>query len=359
LGKGGLGKGGAGARDLGKVGSRTRDLGMAGDAAPEGNAAARVSARAAANGRRMLGDVGALQALRSAPSPMVALADLATEDCPACRGRDLQVGRYPAYRSPVFAGRLLLQCRACGLAWVPGDPIDLAAAHEDLSPDDDPGARAPGGPFYSDANPLWSRPVHKARDRARSQVERLADFRPFDRVLDLGAGPGLFLHFIEAHEKWAVEGDPRDRRILSEELGVGLTTLPEAALGRAGGPFDLVRATHVLEYLSRPDIAQALALIRASLAPGGLLLAEVPSGTDQLAAFAAGRRPPRARFEPQVLFFSGLALARLVRQAGFEVVAIGPCQWTAAHVPPDVLREIIGAADRPWDGPLSIIARAP
>jgi SAM-dependent methyltransferase len=313
----------------------------------------------AAVGKRMHGDIGALRALRAAPSPMVPLGVLAEEVCLACGAVDLQVGRYPAYKSPVFAGQLLLQCRCCGLAWVPGDTLDLAAFYEADYSEGYRAERGRDGAFYSDDNPAWSRPVHKVRDRARRQAETLAHHGPFERVLDIGAGEGMFLHALPPAEKWAVEPDRHGRRILQEELGVHLTTLPEAALGRAGGPFDLVTASHVLEHLMADDILPTLESARAALRPGGLFFAEVPAGADQLIAFATGRRPPRARMEPHTLFYSALSLVRLVRKAGFAVLELGPCGWTSANVPGEVLREIAGGADHLADGPLTLLARAP
>lgn len=316
--------------------------------------------RGTAKAERMAGDLGALRALRAAPSPMVPLVRLTAEVCPACAARDLQVGRYPAYKSATFAGLLLLQCRCCGLAWVPASGnLDLAAFYTDNYAEEYRAERGRTGLFYADDNPVWSRPVHKVRDRSRRQAADLARFGPFGRVLDIGAGEGMFLHALEAAEKWAVEPDRHGSRILTEELGVRLTTLPEAALGRAGGAFDLVTASHVLEHLDHADIAPALDLARQALRPGGLFFAEVPAGADQLTAFARGQRPPRARMEPHTLFFSAFALVRLVRQAGFEVLEVGPCSWTATHVPQPVLREIAGDATLLPDGPLSILARAP
>ncbi len=290
---------------------------------------------------------------------MVALSVLAREVCIACDAVDLQVGRYPAYKSAVFAGRLLLQCRCCGLAWVPDGDLDLDAFYAADYADGYRAERGRAGAFYSDDNPLWSRPVHKVRDRARRQAEALARHGPFGRVLDVGAGEGLFLHALPATERWAVEPDRHGRRILEEELGVRLTTLPEAALGRAGGPFDLVTASHVLEHLMPADLPNALTSVRSALRPGGLFFAEVPAGAEQLTAFAAGRRPPRARMEPHTLFYSALSLVRLVRRAGFEVLELGPCAWTAANVPVPVLREIAGKADLLAAGPLTLLARAP
>jgi SAM-dependent methyltransferase len=259
----------------------------------------------------------------------------------------------------VFAGRLLMQCRCCGLAWVPGaDDLDLETFYARDYAEEYRAERGRDRPFYADNNPVWARPVHKVRDRARRQAGELARFGPFGRVLDIGAGEGMFLHALDAGEKWAVEPDPHGSRILTGELGVQLTTLPEAALGRAGGRFDLVAASHVLEHLTHADIAHALDLARQALRPGGLLYVEVPAGADQLTAFARGLRPPRARMEPHTLFFSGLALVRLMVAAQFEVLEVGPCGWTAAHVTPPVLREIAGGATLLPAGPLTVLARA-
>jgi hypothetical protein len=317
---------------------------------------------AAARGRRMQGDLGALHAFRSAPSPLLPLHDLAATPCAACGGLDTQVGRYPAYRSAVFAGRLLQQCRGCGLAWVPGAPPDLDAWQADR-PAEVPRTERRRGRGTDPAGAVAAaRQSTRLRDRARIQAERLVPHGPFARALDLGAGDGLVPDLLGIGETWVapmVPTGPQGAPVPATAATDRATTLAEAARGRAGGRFDLVLAPHVLEHCDAAGVAATLTAIRAALRPGGHLLAEVTAGADLLAAFAEGRRPPRARIEPQRLFFSALALARLVRQAGFAIVELGPCDWTAGHAPAPVLAEITGGAARLPDGPLTILARAP
>ncbi len=49
---------------------------------------------------------------------------------------------------------------------------------------------------------------HKKVKRARWHARLLEDrFGRLGRVLDIGAGPGFFLHYVNAAEKFAIESD--------------------------------------------------------------------------------------------------------------------------------------------------------
>jgi SAM-dependent methyltransferase len=262
--------------------------------------------------------------LRCAASPRHSLADLAAQRCAACCGQDLVVCRYPAFRSPIFAGQLLCQCRDCGLAWVPNTELDLAAFYEGgyaaaFSPE-----RIYDGPFYGPDNPIWQGPKTRPHQRAETHAQLVARFGPLGRVLDLGAGVGFFLRAVAADEKYACELDPNGARILTEELGVTLLPGPEARQDF----FDLVVASHVLEHFTYLDLPKILAHVWRALHPGGVFLIEVPTGAEQLDAFSAGRRGRKQRLEPHTLFFSSDAMLRFLHAAGFEMLEVPLCAWT-------------------------------
>ncbi len=337
--------------------ARRRDGGAAPRTPGPGDPPPRGELRDSPAARRMAGDLGALRALRAAPSPMVPLSRLVAEVCAACAAQDVQVGRYPAYRSAVFAGQLLVQCRCCGLAWVPGGgALDLDAGAPDDLVD---GGHAPDAPSLGADRAARGQAARRRRDRSGRPVGDLARFGPFGRVLDIGAGAGMLADLPDTAETWTAHPGRHVRRAATQEPGLRSTSLPDAAAGRAGGPFDLIVAAQALERLDHTAIASTLGLVRQSLRRGGVFFAEVPAGADQLTAFAQGRRPPRARIEPQVLFFSALSLVRLARQAGLDVLEVGPCAWTAAHVSPHILREIAGGATLLPAGPLTLLAQAP
>ena len=140
--------------------------------------------------------------------------------------------------------------------------------------------------FYSEEY----RTAYKAAERPRRRqilrnFRRVADhvrrFRdvlePAGRVLDVGAGSGEFVFLMRALGKGAVGVEPN--RSYSawcrEELGLDVRTAHlEPELFEAGS-FDLIRLNHVLEHLNDP--VKYLAMVRAWLAPGGVIHVEVPN----------------------------------------------------------------------------------
>ena len=140
--------------------------------------------------------------------------------------------------------------------------------------------------FYSEEY----RTAYKAAERPRRRqilrnFRRVADhvrrFRdvlePAGRVLDVGAGSGEFVFLMRALGKGAVGVEPN--RSYSawcrEELGLDVRTAHlEPGLFEAGS-FDLIRLNHVLEHLNDP--VKYLAMVRAWLAPGGVIHVEVPN----------------------------------------------------------------------------------
>lgn len=278
-----------------------------------------------------------LEGLRVAASPRHRVADLAAMACIACEGRNLSVCRYPAFRSKVFAGQILCQCGECGLAWVPGADLDLDAFYRDDYAQSYARQRVFKGAFYGPDNPLWTRPPTKPLLRARAHAAKAAAYGPLDRVLDIGAGVGYFLHAVPAADKYACELDPHAARILADELGVTLQ-----APGDRVDFFDLVMASHALEHFTAADLPNILTTIWRALRPGGVFLIEVPTGAEQLDDFAAGARPPSQRLEPHTLFFSSVAMLRLMRAAGFEVLEADLCAWTRGHVGQKELADLAG-----------------
>jgi SAM-dependent methyltransferase len=97
----------------------------------------------------------------------------------------------------------------------------------------------------------------------------------------------------------------------------------------ATGSSAVVSYRQVLEHVH--DLPAELAEVRRVLAPGGLLLVEVPHGGGwkmrlDRARVAVGLRDPRRLFHnvPQHLYyFRAATLARLLASAGFETVFVG------------------------------------
>ncbi|WP_170958928.1 class I SAM-dependent methyltransferase [Magnetospirillum sp. 15-1] len=140
------------------------------------------------------------------------------------------------------------------------------------------------------------------------------------RVLDIGAGTGVFLSGMlraspRIAEAMGVEPDPRAARHL-EALGL-FTVINECfPIQRDIGRFDLVTLNKVIEHIDEP--VAFLAEAARSLLPGGLLYVEVPDrlttqrrpGTDNiLGALHRHLHGPES-------------LARMVRAAGLVCLSV-------------------------------------
>lgn len=160
----------------------------------------------------------------------------------------------------------VVRCVRCGLIYANPRPVpETIAQHYDRAPEEywheaqlaEAGVGVPIDTFYS----LWA----GARDRPRA--------------LDIGAGLGrAMMRLADAgFDVYGLEPSAtfRERAI---ELGADPARLAHAAVEDAdypSGQFDLVSFGAVLEHLHDPAAALERAL--AWLAPGGLMVAEVPS----------------------------------------------------------------------------------
>jgi 2-polyprenyl-3-methyl-5-hydroxy-6-metoxy-1,4-benzoquinol methylase len=166
-------------------------------------------------------------------------------------------------------------------------------------------------------------------DARRVQIVRAARaLGPGDRVLDLGCGRGAFvrrLHArtgadvlgVDAIRPAAPRGTPWDGATPGARCVRGvLPHLPPEVERHA--PFAAVTLWHALEHDPAPRAT--LEWIRERLAPGGVLVVEVPDGASPLARRLgpawAGHHTPR-----HVSLFEPASLRRLCERAGFEVRA--------------------------------------
>jgi SAM-dependent methyltransferase len=232
----------------------------------------------------------------------------------------------------------VVRCRDCGFLYQRPRvaDADLAACYPDDYPrHQEPSPRLPlrGGPgrvraarwalaqglgYAALAGPAgWT-----TRWRGRWLLRRLRwdcpPWRGQGRYLDVGCGSGGSLGVARALG-WRTAGIEMDAeaagraRRFADELHVG--DLASAPFGP--GRFDVVTALHVLEHL--PDPVAALRRMLDWLAPGGLLIVEVPNAAG-LGARLFGRAWCGLELPRHLSQFTPASLAGAVERAGGRVL---------------------------------------
>jgi SAM-dependent methyltransferase len=236
----------------------------------------------------------------------------ARPDCPCC-------GAAAADAAPevTVTGMAYVRCPACRHLYVGRQPTPEALRHRFATADDLAGV-------YTDAASLEVRMAQVVRPKLAWALDAAArDGRGAESLVDLGAGGG---HFVAAARQAGLRATGYELSAAScafarEVLGVELVR-GDAMAAEPGEPADLVTLWGVLEYVPEPR-----AFVRQAarhLAPGGLLVAEVPRA-DALSAALAGAFPGTVtrHLEPtsHLNVFSDASLATLLWDAGFAPVA--------------------------------------
>jgi SAM-dependent methyltransferase len=259
--------------------------------------------------------------------------------CPLCGGRDVvTLGWLRDVSLGVPGTFALARCRRCGLLHQNPRLRDDELVH--AYPDDyPPHARDPEMPrMLRDAGPAvrwalarWLGYRHLdatgagasarwwARLHRRKICENFPPWTGHGRLLDVGCATGRFLHRMQI-VGWQVAGIELDpiaaatARTVTPEVFVGDPV--DAAF--ADGSFDVVTSFHVVEHLTRP--IDALARMIRWLAPGGVLIVEVPN-----AGGAGGRLFGRywsgLDFPRHLVHFTPVTMAAMVDRAGGRVTA--------------------------------------
>ena len=189
---------------------------------------------------------------------------------------------------------VVLRCRDCGFGFgspfVSGDEDFYAILHEQRD------------------YPAWRWDYDVA---IREAVSRFGG----GRVVDLGAGSGMFLRRLgSAWECFAVEGSETTRHDL-EVLGVTVFRDLSTAAETKAGTFQVATLFQVLEHIAEFDLV--LRLCRKLLATGGRLVITVPDGDAmirQTRLTGCHDMPPNHinKWTPE-------SLSRALRRTGFEV----------------------------------------
>jgi len=126
---------------------------------------------------------------------------------------------------------------------------------------------------YRDNIDPWNYAASPFEAFKRKVLLRACGIPPFGRALELACGTGATsralaprcLRLIALDSSPTAIAEARRREVplgVAYEVGLLPADMPR-------GPFDLIVASEILYYLSRPDLVRTLARIEAALAPGG------------------------------------------------------------------------------------------
>jgi SAM-dependent methyltransferase len=171
------------------------------------------------------------------------------------------------------AGGFLGVCDRCGAAQKPADATfvreinDIYASYAIYSQ----GLGAEQAVFTRNSGLPESRSV-----RLLELLKSQADLPKTGRMLDVGCGNGATLRaFGSLFDEWTMAGTELNDTYRKEVESIPRTEpLHVCSAESVPGTFDLITMIHVLEHVIEP--VDFLRSIRAKLAPGGLLLVEVP-----------------------------------------------------------------------------------
>ena len=269
---------------------------------------------------------------------MSATLELEAIACPLCEAPDATVLCSERDLALGVPGRFpLARCEGCGLLYqnprVRRDQLDRM-----YPADYPPHARDPDlGRVLRDRSPAVRRVLARrlgythldpARvglvDRVRARLRRrkiLKNFPPWigdGRLLDVGCATGRFLQQMAA-VGWrgsGIELDPEaaaKARTVTADVTVG----DPAEVALPAARFDLVTAFHVVEHL--PDPAGALRNMLGWLAPGGLLVVEVPNVGGWGGALF-GRHWSGLDFPRHLIHFTPATMRALIERCGGRIV---------------------------------------
>ena len=257
----------------------------------------------------------------SAPPP-----EASARTCHHCGSSDLEIS--PSYAGfhrvtsdckPWPAGGLFARCRGCGLVQTVVTPEWSAEADRIYA----------GYTIYHQSGGSEQRVFDgrggSGQPRSQRIIGALRQAVPLPargRLLDLGCGNGSFLSaWSELIPGWSLAGSEVSEKYKREVESIpGVERLYTGDLDDIPGTFDAISLIHVLEHIPSP--AAFLRRLRRRLAPGGLLILEVPD---------CGENPYILLVADHCSHFTPGLLGGVAHSAGFEVLA-ATNSWVAKEV---------------------------
>ncbi|SRR5579859_76278 len=246
------------------------------------------------------------------------------DSCHLCGGSLDLLDEFSALRRvtsdcrPWPAGGRLGVCRACDTVQKPADSVwqdecrDIYASYAIYQ-------QAAG------AEQLVFGPAGAASPRSRRLVEQLSSVHRLPstgRLLDIGCGNGAFLSaFGAAYPGWRLTGaEVGDTNRAVVEALPGVERFHVGDIGDLTGGFDAIVMIHCLEHI--PDPSGFLRRVSGLLAPGGLILIQVPHFQDN--AFDL-------LIADHCTHFSPATLAAAAKAGGLMVETLSPA-WVAKEL---------------------------
>ena len=226
----------------------------------------------------------------------------------------------------------LVKCRRCGLVYLnPRPEPEVIARDFDWfrhSPLQTGARRARETPLRGWLRRMRGKGILRRRRREEVVLDRIREFAPSGRFLDVGCGDGFMVQAM-AEAGYDAHGVDISDVAVGEAARLGRRNVAKGtveAAPYAPGQFDVVLLMSYLEHEHRP--ASTLLRVRELLRPGGHLFVKVPHYGSWLRVVLGGSWS--GYFFPQHLYyFTPRTLAKLFAKCGFETVRNG--FWD--HVP--------------------------
>lgn len=156
----------------------------------------------------------------------------------------------------------------------------------------------------------------------REIIEPLFPKDPSAKILDMGAGYGLFLDACRRLGYGNIEGVEREPAFVDyARRELGLASVAQGDMlpyleSKGDGSLDVITALNIIEHVKKDRIEYLFALVRRKLRPGGIFVMEVPNADSPL-----GVHTYFSDLTHEFAFSKKLGL-RLLATAGFERVSV-------------------------------------